>query len=140
MRLTKVVKETFYVPNDPDKGFIIIKHLKIDEVKKITSDVADMFYETDAVTGKTVSRLNPNSYQLTKAMAHASLVSWGNMKDLMGNEMPFLSVNIDAAAEFEISITVDEKEVILDFYGWIDKCRKELTDTVKQQEALAKEN
>ena len=73
-------------------------------------------------------------------MAHASLIGWANMNDVMGNNMSFSPINIDTAAEFEISINIDEKEVVLDFYGWIDKCRKTLADTVKKQEVVAAKN
>ena len=140
MQLTKVIKETFYIPNDPDKGYVEIKHLKINEVKEITSNIADMYYTTNQQTGEVTSRLDPNSYALTRAMAHAAVLGWGNMKDVIGNSMLFTPANLNEASEFEVTLTIKDVEVKFDFYGWIDRCRKELSDKVEEQKVLAAEN
>lgn len=140
MRIQKRVKETFKVPNDPDDGWVEIKHLKINEVKKIESAVNEMSYSTGGSVSAVNMKMNP--YQRNRELAIACLVGWGNMFDVLGKPMPFNKKNIDSAAEFEIHVLNDKDGTTdeLDFFEWVDKCRNELSDRVKAEQVRAEEN
>lgn len=135
MRLSKKVTKKYFVPDDPDKAWIKIRHLKVNEVRKIESKANDMFFQSDS-KGDSETRINFDPYIRSKLFAHESLEDWGNMLDVMGKPLLFKAMNIDKAAEF--IIVVDGKE--LDFYAWIDDCRNNLTDEVAAESIKSKEN
>ena len=138
-KLTKRVQETFYIPNDPDEGFVIIRHLKANEVKRINSEISVTSYETVG-EGKTVAKVTVDQYQLLKAMAIAAVVGWGNIKSDMDQPLEFNQENLKLAAEIEVETEVENKPVTFDFFSWIDKCRSDLIKQVKDGKKAAKEN
>lgn len=139
MRLTKKVVKKFYIPNDSDGAWVNIRHLKINEVKKIQGKVNNMSFTSD-LQGNGETKLDLNPYSVSTMMAHACLEDWGGMKDAMGRELKFESANIDKAGEFIVLVEEDGKEVEFDFYSWIDKCRNELAEEVKAELVVAEEN
>ena len=139
MRLTKRIFGDYDIPNDPDGASIRIKHLKANEVKKINSKVSETYYETNDA-GDTVARVRVDQYTLLKAMAHAALVDWSGFKNDMGKELEFIPANVVKSAEFEVLVKVDGKDLVYDFYGWIDKCRNELSKQVADEKKVAEEN
>lgn len=135
MQLKTRVTKQFYVPGDPDKSWIKIKHLKINEVKEIEAKVNDTKMTRDA-TGEMGVSVKFSSYQRVKLFAHACLVDWGGFKGQTGKPLKFSDANISDAAEFEI--TVDDKTFA--FYEWVDECRTTLFDEVTEESDKATKN
>ena len=139
MRLALRSRDTFYVPNDPDKGSIDIKHLKINEIRDIESKINQLSLTTSE-NGDLVRKMDVNPYPLAKRLAIESLEGWSNMKDELGKDMNFNDVNLEAAAEYVIMVEVDGKEVEHDFFSWVNICRDTLSKRVKQEQKDALEN
>jgi hypothetical protein len=135
MQLSKKVTKVFNIPDDPDGAWVKIKHLKINEVKKVESKASDMFYTADD-KGEGSTRINFDPYTRSRMFAHEALTDWGGFVDTMGKPLKFNTTNIDKAAEF--IVTVNEEE--FDFYGWIEKCRETLTSEVEVGTEEAEEN
>ena len=135
MRLTKKVTKKFMVPNEPDKAWVLIKNLKINEVKKIESQANEMYFSADS-KGEGSTRINFDPYTRSRLFAHACIEDWGGMNSTMGKPMPFNAQNLDKAAEFVVEIDGEE----FDFYGWIDKCREELAAEVEEEKEKATKN
>ena len=136
MRLTKRIKKKFYIPNDPDGGWVEIKYLKINEVKRIEGKVNEISYSAKKGEDDGETKISLNPYTRVTAFAHASLTDWGNMYDVMGKPMSFNEINIKKAAEFKIEVDGET----FDFYSWIDKCREELNEEVEVETKEAEEN
>jgi hypothetical protein len=135
MRLTKRIKKKFYIPGDTDGGWVEIKHLKMNEIKRIEAKANEITYSSkDGNDGVTKIALNP--YTRSRLFAHAALTNWGNMFDVMGKPLSFNELNIAKAAEFEVSI----EDEVFDFYSWVEMCRKELFDEVEAEKKVAEEN
>jgi len=116
-----------------------LRHLKINEVKKIQGKANNMSFTAD-MQGNGETKLDMNPYTVSTMMAHECLVGWGGMKDAMGRDLVFDTVNLDKAAELIILVDVDGKDVEFDFYSWLDKCRNDLADEVKDETKDAEEN
>jgi hypothetical protein len=94
MRLSKRVKKKFYVPNDPDGAWVEIKHLKINEVKKIEAKANEITYSSKRGDDDGETKIALNPYTRVKMFAHAALTDWGNMFDVMGKPLSFNEVNV----------------------------------------------
>jgi hypothetical protein len=136
MRLTKRIKKKFYIPDDPDDGWVELKHLKMNEVKKIEAKVNEITYSSKRGEDDGETKIALNPYTRVRQFAIAALTDWGNMFDVMGKPMSLNEVNINKAAEFEI--TVDGEK--FDFFSWIDKCRDDLAAEVDVETEKAEEN
>lgn len=137
MRITKRHAEVFYVPNDPDKSWVKIKHLKINEVKRIEEKVNNMTYGADDLS------VEMNPYERVSQFSRACLVDWGNFYDVLGKPIAFDKKMLETVAEFEIQTDPEEGEEegnIISLYEWIDECRIKLTKQVKEAKAESAKN
>jgi hypothetical protein len=123
MRLTNEITKKIDVPNDDDNGWVLIKHLKDNEIEEITSKVS----ETYMVNGET--RVSIDTFERKRLLVKACLKDWGNMYKEDGSILVFNQMNLIRAAEFAIDID-DER---LDFYSWIDLEREKLKEEVDKE-------
>ncbi len=133
MRLSKRITEKYFIPGDPDKGWVDIKYLRTNEVQEALADLNDVTYDPTNVDSVSV-KMNP--YLRMKRMAHASVVGWGNMFDSEGKPLEFSVEDINQVAEFEIYID----DVKFGFYAWVDNCRTDLNEIVQKQKKIALKN
>ena len=135
MRISKRESRVFHVPNDPDKGWVKIKHLKINETKKIEETVNNLTYGTDDLS------VEMKPYERVSRFAYECLTDWGNFFDVLGKPIPFDKKMIETVAEFEI-ITVNEdgKEEITSLFEWIDECRETFAEQIRADKKAAVKN
>ena len=94
-----------------------------------------MFFTSDS-KGESGTRINFDPYTRSRLFAHATLTNWGGFNGTMGKPMKFNIMNIDKAAELEVKVDGEE----FDFYGWVEKCREELSVEVEAENKSAEEN
>lgn len=133
MRLSKKITKRFNIPNDPDKGWVELKHLRPNQEQEVTSDLNDVSYQPGSTHSLSV-KMNP--YVRKKKLAHESIISWGNIFDTLGVPLEYTGINLDKAAEFIIYVEDEE----FSFYDWIEQCRESLSAEVKKDMQAALEN
>jgi len=130
MRLTKEVTKRFEVPNDPDGGYIILRHIK----SNVLAEIIDRTSSTRVENGEVVGVIS--GLERKKEIAKEGLTGWGNFEDESGRPLKFTPANIAKAAEFSI-VTEDGKT---SFFDWIDTCLADLADEVEEEQKAATEN
>jgi len=135
MRLTARKTKRYDVPNDPDEGFIVIRHLSKGEVRKVESKVNQLYYQTNG-SGEGDTRIDFDPYTRSRLFAREAITKWGSMYDLKGRDMKLTAANLDKASVFTMLVNGEK----VDFYEWVDDCRKDLDEEVEAETKEAEEN
>jgi hypothetical protein len=130
MRLTLERTKTVEVPNDPDKGFIKIKLLSMEELAEIEAKSSETGITSD---GEAKMVIKP--YERANKVAEACLIDWGNFYDELGKPIPFSYKKISKVAQYVIR---GEKDVR--FLEWVDDMHQEFMKEVQGEEKVAGKN
>lgn len=140
MRLSKIIKDKFFVPEDEDGAFVEIMHLTLNKVREVESRVNRLSYKTDG-NGKGETNFDYDPYTISKLMAAECITNWGGFFDDMGRPIEFSKANISEVAAFTVLVKKEDgTDIDMDLFSWVEKCRKELSDTVSKSRIKAEEN
>ena len=133
-RITKPIERKFFLPDDPDKAWVMIKHLSPGEVQDIFDKVftQEISYkkvkEKDPNETKAKDKFEPEFSQKTdkgldrELTLTSSVTGWGNFYGVDGKKAECTPGNI---MEFS-----REMDGFIDFIG---ECREDLAESIKKE-------
>lgn len=132
-KLTAKLSRTFFIPGDPDKAQLTIRHLKPGEVQKIEAD----FTRWTGRAGKDdafTTELEFNPTLQARAVRIASVEGWKGFRGLEDEVLECNKQNLNLY--FDEDPVLGEGEKAKSFSAWIDEFRKILADeaAAKQEE------
>lgn len=130
MRLTLEKKKKFYLPNDPDKGWVEIRDLSQHEI--------DLIREKNSTTlmGVNGAEFEVMPTAQSHDLARACLSDWGNMIGTDDKPLHFNKENIESCA----TINIVDGDTTRSFFSFVNKCRMEFAQDVKQQKEESEGN
>jgi len=129
MRLIAAKTKRVEIPNDPDKGFVTIRNLSLEEVARIDAK----YFEISE------SGVNMKNYADREAdFVRACLTGWGNLFDESGRELKFNPKNVEKASAFAVDVGDDDGYTR--FFAWINKERDTFAEEVEAKEQVAEKN
>jgi len=132
MKLPKKRIKEVYIPNDPDKGVIIIRNLSMEEEAQIESKFLSIIANGEVSF--------TNYAERTKTFAIACLEGWRNLKDEDGKDLEFNSKNVELASAYSIITMKDGRQQRKRFFEWVDEERELFSKEVIDEENKAQGN
>lgn len=130
MKLQKLTKAWFDLPNDPDESSFEIKHLLAGEISEIVEKTHSRrfeFREDDKGDLKPVPILETNDLLERELTVIATVTDWTNMLDEIGKSLDCTNENKLRLCK---ELNEEDFKIFLDF---ITDCRKKLAGIVKEQ-------
>ena len=132
MRAKKTIERWFPVPNDPDNGEVLIKHLGSGELIKIsekTNQTETRYSASEDGKFKPDMVIKSDTSGHSDMLIDAAVVDWKNFFDADGNAM-------DCTRENKIKAKVE----IDGFAELVTECRGRLAEDVQAEELAAEKN
>ena len=127
MKLSAERTKKIEVPGDPDKGFVVIRMLSLEETSQIEG-------KHMIISEKGIS-IN-NYSERDSAYAIACIKDWGNLFDVDNTPIKFNAINMNKVANF--AIIIDGETVR--FFEWVKRELTKFTEEVEEQEKAAIKN
>lgn len=137
MKLQKLTKAWFDLPNDPDGAKFEIKHLLVGEIAEIVEKTYKRrfeFRENEDGDLKPVPILETNNMLEQELTIVAVITGWKNMLDENGKTLDCIDEN-----KTRICKELGEEDFKA-FLKFITDCRQKLSDTVKAQAETERKN